>query len=81
MPASRNETADEPRIAEACQKRAADITVQVDDDCRGLDLAEAKSVRQPDEAAHVTHHRRLLAQAKEMSGPPRRAKAQRRYLL
>ena len=31
-PASRNETAEEPRISEACQKRAADVTAQVDDE-------------------------------------------------
>ena len=37
-PASRNETADEPRIAEACQKRAADITAQVDDEAYPIEV-------------------------------------------
>jgi hypothetical protein len=38
MPASRNETADEPRIAEACQKRPADITAQVDDEAYPVEV-------------------------------------------
>ena len=35
-PANRNYTADEPLITEACQKRAADITAQADDEADPL---------------------------------------------
>ena len=73
-PASRNETAEEPRIAVGCEPKSLFPPQGVR---HRMDLAEAKSVRQPDEGALVTHHRRLLAQGKEMSGPPRRARAQR----
>jgi hypothetical protein len=37
-PASRNETAEEPRIAEAFQKRAAHITAQVDDEAYPIEV-------------------------------------------
>ena len=37
-PASRNETAEEPRISEACQKRAAHITAQIDDEAYPIEV-------------------------------------------
>ena len=37
-PASRNETPEEPRICEACQKRAAHITAQVDDEAYPIEV-------------------------------------------
>ena len=40
-PANRNYTADEPLIAEACQKRAADITAQADDEADPIEVMPA----------------------------------------
>ena len=44
-PANHNYTADEPLIAEACQKRAADITAQADDEADPIEVMPAGEPR------------------------------------